>query len=395
MKADITRLSSLTYRITVTGSVNSNTVSDLETTVNDVTGDSLPTNIQFDFEKVDYISSVGLRFLLKLRKKGIAIQITQVSPEVYEVFDMTGFTDMFDVQKKFRNVDITGCDMIGCGANGMVYRIDSETVLKLYTRTDVLPEIRAEQEHAKYALQAGIPTAISFDIVKAGEKYGSVFELIAARSVASILEEDPEEAESYIASYVELLKCVHAIPYKETAKVSLPDAQLKFRDYIETIAGYASNQTAALLREFADRIPAQRTVLHGDCQPGNVMVTKDELLFIDMDTLSFGNPLFDLGYLYSTLIVYPQIPTMRKLFQISQDVASEFWQKMFDLYYEDDSAEERAHLKTMCTIISHVQVLRYLIRHPDQGTEEQKRIVSGKLQKLLDNYFSREYLNFR
>ena len=392
MKADITKLSSLTYRITVTGSVNSNTVSDLEATVNGIIGDSLPQNIQFDFEKVDYISSAGLRFLLKLRKKGITIQITQVSPEVYEVFDMTGFTDMFDVEKKFRNVDITGCDMIGCGANGMVYRIDSETVLKLYTKTDVLPEIRAEQEHAKYALQVGIPTAISFDIVKVGEKYGSVFELIAARSVASILEENPKEAESYIAPYVELLKCVHAIPYKETAKVSLPDAQVKFKGYIETIAGYVPAQTVALLQKFADCIPMQCTILHGDCQPGNVMVTKDELLFIDMDTLSFGNPLFDIGYLYSTLIVYPQIPTMpmRNLFDIPRDVVLGFWQKIFDLYYEDCSTEERAHLKTMCEIISHVQVLRYLIRHPAQGTEEQSHIVFGKLQKLLDNYFSRE-----
>ncbi len=390
MKADITRLSSLTFRITVSGSVTSDTVSDLEATVNSITEDSLPQNIQFDFEKVDYISSAGLRFLLKLRKKGIILQITQVTPEVYEIFDMTGFTDMFDVQKKFRNMDITGCDMIGCGSNGMVYRIDPETVLKLYTRTDVLPEIRAEQEHAKYALQAGIPTAISFDIVKVGEKYGSVFELIDARSVASLLEEAPDKADSFIPSYVALLKCVHSIPYKETAKVSLPDAHMKFIGYIDAIASYIPAQTVSLLQKFVSLIPRQHTVLHGDCQPGNVMVTKDELLFIDMDTLSFGNPLFDLGYLYSTLILYRQLPTVQKLFHISLDVLADFWQKMFALYYEDCSAEERERLRSMCAIISHVQVLRYLLRHPDQSTEEQIHMVSGNLQKLSDYYFSRE-----
>ncbi len=38
--------------------------------------------------------------------------------------------------------------------------------------------IKNEQRLAKRAFVKGVPTAISYDIVKVGDKYGSVFELL-------------------------------------------------------------------------------------------------------------------------------------------------------------------------------------------------------------------------
>ena len=52
-----------------------------------------------DFKKIDYISSAGLRMILRLRKADPEASIVNVIPEVYEIFDMTGFTDMMPVSK--------------------------------------------------------------------------------------------------------------------------------------------------------------------------------------------------------------------------------------------------------------------------------------------------------
>ena len=51
----------------------------------------------FDLAQVDYISSAGLRVLLSAQKKmaGKSMKIANSKPAVKEVFDITGFSDIF------------------------------------------------------------------------------------------------------------------------------------------------------------------------------------------------------------------------------------------------------------------------------------------------------------
>ena len=51
----------------------------------------------FDLAQVDYISSAGLRVLLSAQKKMAAksMKIANAKPAVKEVFDITGFSDIF------------------------------------------------------------------------------------------------------------------------------------------------------------------------------------------------------------------------------------------------------------------------------------------------------------
>ena len=51
----------------------------------------------FDLAQVDYISSAGLRVLLSAQKKmaGKTMKIANSKPAVKEVFDITGFSDIF------------------------------------------------------------------------------------------------------------------------------------------------------------------------------------------------------------------------------------------------------------------------------------------------------------
>lgn len=57
-----------------------------------------------DAEQLSYISSAGLRVVLRLRKARGGLRIVNCSPELYEIFEMTGFTEMMDVSKAFRRV---------------------------------------------------------------------------------------------------------------------------------------------------------------------------------------------------------------------------------------------------------------------------------------------------
>ena len=57
--------------------------------------------VTLDFSDLAYVSSAGLRVLLLAEKtaqaKGANMKITGVSPEVLEVFEMTGFTGMLNI----------------------------------------------------------------------------------------------------------------------------------------------------------------------------------------------------------------------------------------------------------------------------------------------------------
>ena len=66
-------------------------------------------------------------------------------------------------------------------------------MVKVYNNADALDDIRHEREMAKLALLLGIPTAISYDVVKVGNSYGSVFELLNARSFTRILTDEPQK----------------------------------------------------------------------------------------------------------------------------------------------------------------------------------------------------------
>ena len=77
-------------------------------------------------------ASAGLRVILRLRKQEPELAIVNVSPEVYEIFEMTGFTEMMPVSRAYRRVSVDGCEVIGQGANGKVYRLDPETIIKVY-----------------------------------------------------------------------------------------------------------------------------------------------------------------------------------------------------------------------------------------------------------------------
>ena len=162
-----------------------------------------------DAEKLEYISSAGLRVILRLRKQEPELAIVNASPEVYEIFEMTGFTEMMPVSRAYRRVSVDGCEVIGQGANGKVYRLDPETIIKVYLNPNSLPDIHWERELARKAFVLGIPTAIPYDVVKVGDGYGSVFELLNAKSFGSLIAEHPEEMDKYVKMYVDLLKKIH------------------------------------------------------------------------------------------------------------------------------------------------------------------------------------------
>lgn len=91
-----------TALLNVEGRVDTVTSPELEDCVEGVLKEGIK-NVMFDFEKVQYISSAGLRVLLGTQKKakgfGGVVTVAKPNDEIMEIFEMTGFVDILDIQR--------------------------------------------------------------------------------------------------------------------------------------------------------------------------------------------------------------------------------------------------------------------------------------------------------
>ncbi|MBR4131901.1 MAG: anti-sigma factor antagonist, partial [Oscillospiraceae bacterium] len=267
----------------LTGRIDSNNAARWEKDILAQLAGQAGTPVTLDASGLDYISSAGLRVILRIRKNHPELRITGVNSEVYEILDMTGFTEMMPVEKAYRVVSVEGCEEIGRGANGTIYRIDQDNVVKVYNNADALSDIQHEREVAKLALILGIPTAISYDVVRVGESYGSVFELLNARSFSKILATEPERMDWCVKEYVDLLKKVHSITVPAG---KLPPIKPHVLKGIRRAKADLPRESGDKLERLIEEIPESDRMIHGDYHTKNIVLVGDEVLLIDMDTLS-------------------------------------------------------------------------------------------------------------
>ena len=84
--------------IYVSGRVDSANSAEIEAEVKAARAAVPNVPIVIDAEKLEYISSAGLRILLRLRKAEPELSVINVSSEVYDVLEMTGFTDILEIE---------------------------------------------------------------------------------------------------------------------------------------------------------------------------------------------------------------------------------------------------------------------------------------------------------
>lgn len=85
--------------IKITGWLDSQTAPEIDNVIrSSLTG---ITDLVFDFSELKYISSAGLRILLyanKIMLKQGSMKITGCGPEILEIFDITGFSDILTIE---------------------------------------------------------------------------------------------------------------------------------------------------------------------------------------------------------------------------------------------------------------------------------------------------------
>lgn len=340
------------------------------------------TSAVLDARELEYISSAGLRVILRLKKTCPNLCIENVSPEVYDIFDMTGFTEMMTIEKAYRVVSVEGCEEIGRGANGTIYRIDKDNVVKVYNNADALADIQHEREVAKLALILGVPTAISYDVVQVGDSYGSVFELLNARSFSKILSTEPEKLDWCVAEYVKMLKTIHATVVPEG---KLPDMRETALGWARFMQDYLPEEAGKKLLALVEAVPQDNHMIHGDYHTKNLELQNDEVLLIDMDTLAVGHPIFELASIFNSFIGFSEMDheIIKKFQGFDFEMGRTFWRKSLAAYLGTQNELKLQEVENKARIIGYMRMIRRSIRRKGLETETGKAEIAHWTEELL------------
>ena len=309
--------------------------------------------------------------------------MVNVNSEVYEILNITGFSEMMNVQKAYRELTVEGCEVIGQGANGKVYRIDPDTIVKVYYKPDALPDIERERELARTALILGIPTAIPYDIVKVGEGYGSIFELLNAKSFAKLIQDDPGKTDEVITMSVDLLKKIHGTLVNPD---KMPDMKKVAQNWAAFLKDYLPEENFNKLVSLVDGVPEDLHMLHGDYHLKNIMLQDNEVLLIDMDTLCTGHPVFEFASIFNAYQGYSELDhdNMLQFLGIPYETGSHIWEKTLELYFDGRSKEEIEAIADKAKIIGYTRNMRRLIRRDALENEKGRAEVENCKKHILE-----------
>lgn len=340
-------------------------------------------HIVFDADKLTYISSSGLRVLLKvLHQCKEKIPVVNVSDHVYKVFEMTGFNRMMDIRKKMKEISIEGCEMIGAGRSSHVYRLDADTILKCYEPTVPLEMIKREQELSREAFVKGLPTAIPFDIVKVGDSIGVRFEMIKADTVGNFITSHPGEFDDVARKFTHLLRQIHSTDANMDG--SFHSVKKMWQDWQQGMQAYYTEDESKFLKEMIEKVPERATMVHCDFHENNVLYQNGELVLIDLADIGYGHPIFDLaGMAFRTHASF--IPGRKAHHGLSPENMMKFWKRELEIYFDSDKQTVTDEVYDMCRAFGYLRSALFPMKHKQISAELRNIHISDARENLFSN----------
>ena len=369
-------------RVWLCDGIDANDAHVLDKKMKEILTDDGVKSVCFDCRDLKSISSAGLRVILHTVKALPATKVVEVPPEIYSVFEMTGFTEIMEVRKVYRVISVEGLSLIGSGANGRVFRIDDDTIVKTYLREDALEEINRERLMARTAFVLGIPTALSYDVVRIREGgFGAVYEMLDALSYGELLQRGEKSVDEIADMSVKMLRLIHS---REMGNAKLPSIREMVLGWTRDLRTHLPEDQIDRFEKLVEGVPDENTVLHGDFHVKNVMFQDGESLMIDMDTLCHGHPVFELAGVRNTIVTFGEADPdpVNRFLGLSFETTRQLWDRILQGYLSGMTEEALRDVDRKARLIGMVRILRRMIRHGEIQTGEGQRKEAYFRQKI-------------
>ena len=333
-----------------------------------------------DAEKLQYVASSGLRTILKLVKTEKNFSMENVSESVYNVFEMTGFSRIMTIRKALRKIDLEKCERIGFGGNGAVYRVSEDEIVKVNYNPATYAALDMELAKAKEAFLLGIPTAISFDLVDCGEgRRGVVYETIKSKTLGETIQSSPERMEELTEKYIEQLNILHAV---HTDNPVFGNAKDSYRKQVEDASKFLTAEEGKMLEQILEVLPEGDRLVHCDAHPKNIMIQGEEMLWIDMEGMSVGHPIYDLISISAVLNGMRTDEVTMSICGMDIQTVLRFKECFIRKYFKTDDPEAVQKYSSMIDVLRLIRAV-FAIGFTSKNTAEFRPAIIEKAREVF------------
>ena len=333
-----------------------------------------------------FLSAAGIEQIRELFQTHGRILFEEPSQLCFMSLHLAGMDDYALKYKRIPEIDPSGCERLGGGANADVYLYNEDMILKVFKNDPDTDELFLESNMMRELFFLGIPCPISFGVVLSGGKPALLYEMTDAKSFRKLLQEDPGAVEQNMPAYTALIRKMHSI--RGAALQPFPKNLLlkEILQKAERLKDVIGEEYVGLAKQLIVSIKEPEVLLHGDIQPANVMFGKNGVSFIDFDTIASGFPILEIGNLRRTLFCDWEFngETDNYFLNLSAETCRTFWESFVKTYYQDTEADVFRDKMRTAEIVSEILFLakeiksRKCIVAIENGTQ--------RLQKLLDEW---------
>ena len=324
-----------------------------------VNGRSDINSIVVDASQMTFISSLGLRVMLTLKKKVDDLRIIGVNADVYNVFSITGFHKIITVEKALPSVSVEGCPLV----NGRkdVYQLTEDTVLKVFPEGTTKADVDKEVAMAKEAFVLGVPTAMAFDIVMVDGRYALEYESTAPMAIDAI-------------PLGTLVRNLHELKVDPEEGTFAPGVVM-LKKRIEALEPYLGEDAVSKLLQMIKVLPDATALLHGNLTLDCIMKQNEEPIFTNMGGVCFGHPVLDLSRLYASF---------------TEEQKGEYFDMLLDEYFDMESDETIKRNRENIVILSSIYEFTELLADgepSEEKVEESKKrfqeVIADRWEEIL------------
>jgi uncharacterized protein (TIGR02172 family) len=240
---------------------------------------------------------------------------------------------IFVSMKTYQQINLSEWALVGEGYNGQAYLSDAHpgVMLKLVRRElGAAHHVEKEFNAAKAAAAIGLPTPQVYEIVRDGEDHGYLCQAIEGKkSLARMCADEPDRIPEIAAIMAKYGSALHNTPIPDGVNVADMKSLL-----LKAVEGspLLTEAWRERLKALVLAMPETKTCLHGDFQPGNLIMAKGEPYWIDLGWLAQGCYKMDLAHLYKMMVVDSKIPQVQALTHMTEEQMVAFWDAFAKAY---------------------------------------------------------------